>query len=209
VTSARSRERASGWKSTSSVGYGQKLGTRTRQFKAVDAFLEQADAIGADPVKDRAAKIQAIKRAGFVQFQTEEAMIRHFDRIWRGDDTRAYICQQYAMAFEEDPCPISFYARVVRGHMLQEDPAWGPKDRGTSLQAAAQFAKVFIPTQTSKVATLNLSARVERPAEFDVEPEMQARAILPAGQSIVKPEPPPAKDEDGDEDDEEGDDDEG
>jgi hypothetical protein len=55
---------------------------------------------------------------------------------------------------------------------------------------------------------LNLSAKVERPSEFDVEPSMAARAILPAGQSIVKPEPPPAKDEAVDEDDEEGDDDE-
>lgn len=191
------------------MGEGQRLGTRHRQQKAIDAYVEQAGQIGSDREKDKAAKVVAMDRAGFVHFETPEAKVRHFNRIWRGDDTRQYLCECWGFANEDDPDPISFAMRWYREHVEQKDPRWGDPDRGQSLAALAGMTKIFIPTQTAKVATLSLSAKVERPAEFDVEPEMQARAILPAGQSIVKPEPPPAKDEAGDEDDEEGDDDEG
>ena len=180
------------------MGRGQRAGTRERQFKAVDAYVEQAGAIGADSERDRAAKVVAMDRAGFVHFETPEAKVRHFNRIWRGDDTRAYICESYAMANPDDACPLSFIARNLREHVEQRDRRWGSPDRSTSLAALAQMTKIYVPSQTAKVATLSLSARVERPAEFDVEPEMAARAILPAGQTIAKPAPPPG-DEAGDE----------
>lgn len=179
------------------MGEGQRLGTRHRQQKAIDAYVEQAGQIGLDREKDKAAKVVAMDRAGFVHFETAEAKVRHFNRIWRGDETRQYLCDIYAMGVPEDPCPVSLVGRVLREHALQTDPSWGPRDRTASLSAVAQLTKIFIPTQTAKVATLSLSAKVERPAEFDVEPEMQARAILPAGQVIAKPErSDPGDDED-------------
>jgi hypothetical protein len=79
---------------------------------------------------------------------------------------------------------------------------WGPKDRGVSLAATRTVVSIFVPAQTSKVLTANLSARVDRPAEYDVDQPMQARTILPAGQKIAKPTGPVGsedEEEDGDE----------
>ncbi|MGO9000191.1 MAG: hypothetical protein ACLQVI_43235 [Polyangiaceae bacterium] len=138
-------------------------------------------------------------RAGFVHFETDEAKVRHFNRIWRGDDTRAYICESYAMANPDDACPLSFIARNLREHVEQRDSRWGAPDRSASLAALSQMTKIYVPSQTARVATLSLSARVDRPSEFDGEPAMAARAILPAGQKIAKPVPPPGdEDEEGD-----------
>jgi hypothetical protein len=180
---------------------------RERQFRALDAYVEQASEIGGDPQKDREAKALAMDRAGFLRAQTLEAKVKHFNRIWRGDDARAYICELWAIENEDAPDPISFATRVLRGHMEQTDDSWGPRDRTASLQATAQFVKIFVPAQTMKVDTRSVVARIERPAEFDVEPKMESRGILPAGQVIAKPVSPSGDDPD-DENDDEGDDDE-
>jgi hypothetical protein len=80
---------------------------------------------------------------------------------------------------------------------------WGPRDRGTSMAATNAAIKMFIPTQTSVSKNLNLSAKIERPEQFDQEPTMRSRTILPAGQKITKPSAPTGADDD----DEESDDD--
>jgi hypothetical protein len=64
------------------------------------------------------------------------------------------------------------------------------------------MVKLFIPAQATKVLQASISAKVERPAQFDQEPVMQARTILPAGQVVMPPRPPTTTD-----DDEEGSDD--
>jgi hypothetical protein len=140
-------------------------------------------------------------RAGFLRAQTLEAKVKHFNRIWRGDDARAYICELWAIENEDAPDPVSFITRVLREHAEQRDERWGKPDRTTSLAAAAQLTKIFVPAQTMKVDTRSVVARIERPAEFDVEPKMESRGILPAGQVIAKPAPSSGEPEDDDEED--------
>jgi hypothetical protein len=55
------------------------------------------------------------------------------------------------------------------------------------------------------VLQASISAKVERPAQFDQESVMQARTILPAGQVVMPPRPPAQTDEDDELDDEEDD----
>ncbi len=174
---------------------------KDRQHRAVDAYLDQADAVGGDRDKDREAKALAMDRAGFVRFSTTEAKVKHFNRIWRGDDARAYICERWGFENPEHPDPVSFITTHLREHVEQRDERWGKPDRVTSLAALAQMSKIFVPAQTMKVDTRSVIAKIERPPEFDVEPKMESRAILPAGQTIAKPKPPEPDEDDEDDDD--------
>ena len=56
--------------------------------------------------------------------------------------------------------------------------------------------RLFIPAQTTKIASVHMSTRIDRPAAYDDEPQMEARSILPAGTKIAKPTGPTGGDDD-------------
>ena len=170
----------------------------------LEHYAEQAGTIGDDKERDRAAQIVAVERAGYTRPSTDKAKVRQFMKLWKSDESRAYLCELWGIHVEADHDPVALAMKMVHEHMVQEDKKWGPPDRAVSLAATREAIRMFIPAQTSKVATLNLSGKIERPAEFDQEPVMESRSILPAGQKIARPVPPPGP---GDEDDEEDDDD--
>ena len=172
----------------------------------LDTYAEQAPFIGADPARDRQAQILAVEKAGYTRATTDQAKVKQFMQLWKSDESRAYLCHLWGLANETEPDPVNLAMRMLREHMVQEDEKWGPPDRAVSLAATRQAIAVFIPAQTSKVATLNLSGKIERPAQFDQEPVMEARAILPAGQTIAKPSGPTGAADDDDDDEEDEDD---
>ena len=180
---------------------------RAKQLKTLEAYAEQAPLIGGDPAADKAAMIQAVERGGYTRPSTDAAKVKQFMKLWKSDEARAYLCELWGLAIEEqtDQDPVALAMRMIHTHVVQTDDSWGPRDRAVSLSAAKEMVRIFIPQQTSKVATLNLSAKVERPAEYDVEPVMEARTILPAGHQIAKPTGPTGEtDDEGEDEDDDG-----
>jgi hypothetical protein len=184
-------------------GFAKDPRFRRKQEKMLEVYAEQAGTIGGDPERDRAAKIAAVERAGYTRAASDGAKLRQFMQLWKSDEARAYLCQLWGLAIEEekDGDPVALAMRLLHTHAVQTDESWGPRDRMASLSATREMVRLFIPAQTAKVATLNLSAKVERPAQFDTEPVMQARAILPAGQTIAAPTGPTGADDDDEEED--------
>ena len=180
-------------------GFSKDPRIRAKQQTAVNAYLEQAADIGGDPERDREAKIMAVERAGYTRATRDKAKVAKFMAIWKSDETRKYVFDWYALSVPDDPDPVSVALRTIHLHTVQDDDSWGPRDRAVSLAAARELVRIFVPPHMSKVATLNLSAKVERPAEFDLEPVMQSRTILPAGQEIAKPTGPTGADDDDEE----------
>jgi hypothetical protein len=171
----------------------------------LDAYAEQAGSIGEDKAKDEQAMIVAVERAGYTRATTDRAKIRQFMKLWKSDASRAYLCELWGLAVEPqlDRDPVSLAMRLLHEHAVQDDTdKWGPRDRSVSLSATKEMVKLFIPAQTTKVQSLNLSAKIERPAQFDVEPEMKPRAILPAGQQIAATKSPIRQGEEDDDDEE-------
>jgi hypothetical protein len=187
------------------VGLSREPRIRKRQEKTLEVYAEQAPLIGGDPLADKQAMIQAVERGGYTRPSTDEAKVRQFQKLWKSDEAREYLRELWGLAVVDEPDPVSVAFQTVYNHMTQKDESWGPRDRGVSLAASRVVLGIFVPNQTAKVASMHLTAKVERPAEFDREPIMQARGILPAGQTISKPTGPTGGDDD--EDDEEGDDD--
>jgi hypothetical protein len=183
-------------------GFSKDPRFREREMKTLDVYAELAPSIAGDPRADTAAKIQAVERGGYTNLETDAAKLRQFMRLWKSDDCRLYLYERWGMAVEAHPDPVSLAMQMLHEHMVQEDEKWGPPDRGVSLAATRTVVSIFVPAQTSKVLTANLSARVDRPAEYDVDQPMQARTILPAGQKIAKPTGPTGPEDDEDEDDE-------
>jgi hypothetical protein len=189
-------------------GFSKDARIRAKQTKMLDAYAEQAGSIGEDKAKDEQAMIVAVERAGYTRATTDRAKIRQFMKLWKSDASRAYLCELWGLAVEPqlDRDPVSLAMRLLHEHAVQDDTEkWGPRDRSVSLSATKEMVKLFIPAQTTKVQSLNLSAKIERPAQFDVEPEMKPRAILPAGQQIAATKSPIRQGEE-DDDDEEDDD---
>jgi hypothetical protein len=178
------------------TGLSREPRIRAKQTATLEAYAEQAASIGGNPEADRRAMIAAVERGGYTRATTDRAKVAQFLKLWKSDEARAYLCELWGAAVEEDHDPVALAMRMVHEHMVQNDPKWGPPDRSVSLSATRVAVQMFIPQQTSKVATLNLSAKVERPAEFDVEPVMQSRTILPAGQTIQKPTGPTGRGDD-------------
>ena len=184
-------------------GFSTDSRVRERQEKMLQVYAEHAPVIGGDKDKDKAAMIEAVDRSGIdLRLTKPEAKIRKFMRLWKSDESRAYLCELWGMTVTAEPDPVSLAMKMLHEHMVQEDESWGPKDRAVSLSATKEAIKVFIPAQTTKIASLNVSAKIDRPEEFNQEPVMQSRTILPAGQKIAKPTGPTGGDEDDDEDDE-------
>lgn len=187
------------------TGLSREPRIRAKQTATLDAYAEQVATIGGDPVRDRAAMVLAVER-NYTRPQTEAAKVKQFMRLWKSDEARVYLCELWGLAMEPevDQDPVSLAMRLLHTHAVQEDESWGPRDRGASLAAVRQMVTLFIPAQTTKIASVHMSTRIERPAEFDQEPVMASRTILPAGQTIAQPAPPSGGDEDPDD---EGDDD--
>lgn len=183
-------------------GLSRRAGTRRRQEKVLEAYAEQAASIGGDPERDRQAKIVAVERAGYTRANTDQAKLRQFMRLWKSDESRAYLCELWGMAIEKEPDPVGLAMRMLHEHMVQDDvERWGARDRAVSLAATRTAVAIFIPNQTSKVMTASMSMKVERPAAYDQEPVMAARTILPAGQKLTKPVAPTGGDDLDEEDD--------
>jgi len=183
-------------------GLSREPRIRAKQEATLSAYAEQAGTIGGDPQADRAAKIVAVERGGYTRAQTEEAKLRQFERLWKSDEARQYLAELWGAAVTQEPDPVSLAFRMLHSHMVQEDDSWGPRDRGVSLSASREVIKLFVPAAPTKVLTGHLSARVERPAQYDQDQVMQSRSILPAGQKIAKPTGPTgATDDDEEEDD--------
>jgi hypothetical protein len=174
----------------------------------LEVYAEHAADIGGDKERDQAAMIEAHDRAGYSRAHSEQAKIKKFMQLWKSDEARAYLCTLWGMAIddEQDQDPVSLAMRLLHTHAVQTDESWGPRDRSVSLSAAREMVKLFIPAQTTKILSGHISAKIERPAEFDQEPVMQARTILPAGQTIVKPAAPVESDEDVEDEDPDDDD---
>lgn len=190
---------------------------RAKQNATLEAYAEHVAEIGGDPERDRQAMIVAVERGGYTRATTESAKVKQFLKLWKSDEARAYLCELWGFAIEGevDQDPVSLAMRLLHTHATQTDESWGPRDRGASLTAVRMMTNLFIPAQTTKIASMHVSAKIERPAEFDQEPVMAARTILPAGQTIAKPTGPPVAgtdvgaaddpDEDEDDDDDEQD----
>ena len=133
----------------------------------LDAYAEQAEWIGADPERDRQAKIQAVERAGYTHLTKDESKLKAFMALWKSDESRLYLVQHWALEISEDPDPVSLVMRLLHTHAVQTDESWGERSRSESLAAVREMAKLFIPAQTAKVAPMNLSAKIERPADYD------------------------------------------
>lgn len=186
------------------TGLSREPRIRAKQTAVLDAYAEQVADIGGDPERDRQAQIVAVEKGGYTRAQTEAAKVKQFMRLWKSDEARAYLCELWGLAMESeaDQDPVSLAMRLLHTHAVQTDESWGPRDRGTSLAAVRQMVTLFIPAQTTKIASVHMSTKIERPAEFDNEPAMTARTILPAGQVIAKPTGPVGEaDDDEDEDD--------
>lgn len=187
-------------------GFSKDSRCRKREEKMLEVYAELAPSIGGDPERDKQAMIESVERAGYSQLTRPESKLRRFMRLWRSDDSRRYLYELWGVAVEDDPDPVSLAMRMLHEHVVQSDAKWGPPDRAVSLAATRQMIAVFIPNQTSKVLQASFSTRVERPAEFDTDQPMQARAILPAGEKIAKPTGPTgtAQEDDDVDDDEDG-----
>jgi hypothetical protein len=169
----------------------------------IEAYAEQAGEIGGDPARDKAAQIEAIDRAGYTRFTRPEAKLAFFRKLWKTDEARMYMLELWGVATEDEEDPVSLSLRLLRTHAVQEDESWGPRSRSESLSAIRQMTQIFVPNQTTKIDQRSVSVRVERPAQFDTEPVMEARSILPEGQNIAKNVTPsgPGDEEDGEDDD--------
>lgn len=176
--------------------------TKQRQRKTLEAYAEQAPSIGGDPARDRQAMIVAVERGGYTRPTTDKAKLKQFMQLWKADESRAYLRELWGLAIEDeaDHDPVGLAMRMLHEHMVQEDERWGPPDRSVSLAATRTAVGIFIPNQTSKVLQASISARVERPVQYDQEPRMEARQILPAGQQITKPSGPTGSEEEDDDD---------
>jgi hypothetical protein len=180
------------------TGLSREPRIRAKQEKTLSVYAEQAPRIGADPALDRQAKIIAVERGGYTRPTTDAAKVRQFEKLFKSDAAREYLAELWGIAVEQEPDPVSLAFRMLHEHMMQTDESWGPKDRAVSLAATRQTIAIFVPNQTSKVLTGHVSAKVDRPETYDQEPVMEARSILPAGQTISKPQPPTGGDEDDD-----------
>ena len=183
------------------LGFAKDPRFRGRQEKMLDTYAELAPSIGADPELDRQAQIIAVERAGYTRASTDSAKIKQFMKLWKSDESRAYLCELWGLAVSDDKDPVSLAMQLLHTHAVQTDDSWGPRDRGVSLAATREMVKLFIPAQATKVLQASISAKVERPAQFDQESVMQARTILPAGQVVMPPRPPAGTDEDDDDED--------
>ncbi len=172
---------------------------RKRVERAVDLYLEEVSkGTTGTPSGDRAAKLRAMDESGILGTHVpkdEGKRVRSFDRLLKAPDVNEYIARQWAIAVEDDN-PLHRYMKRIDEHaMQQEDPRLSFD--------ASKFAlsKMLVPP-TQRIQSASVVAHIQRPAEFDTEPEMTARPILPAGTHIVKPLPPsaPADDADDDED---------
>lgn len=182
-------------------GFSKDDRFRTREEKALEIYVGQADFIGNDPERDRLAKIEAVDRSGNRRLTNADAKIKWFNRLWKSDEVREYMREIWAFEIEEDPDPISLIMRMVKEHMVQDNSKWGPPDRSVSMQATNAAIKMFIPTQTTVSKNLNLTAKLERPEQLDQERPMVSRTVLPAGQKITKPAAPTGADEESDDED--------
>ena len=160
--------------------------TRERYAKVVLSYAEEAGSIGADAELDRLAAIRAIDRAGYTRAVTDKAKLRKFKAIW-------------GFAVPEASDPLAVMQRAVYEHIVQEDGSWGERDRTVSLAAVDRAMRMFVPTQTHKIDQRRVVVTVDRPAEPGGPKPMSARNILPAGQTLVGPQP--CVPEDGDEED--------
>ncbi len=170
---------------------------RKRVEKAVDLYLEAVSANQTlTPEGDRAAKLRAMDESGILGTHVpkdEGKRARSFDRLLKAPDVNEYIARQWGIAIDCDN-PLHRYMQRIDQHAMQDE------DPRLSFDAS-KFAltKMLIPP-TQRIASASVVAHVtQRPAEFDVEPEMTARAILPAGQRIANPKPPPGDEADGEE----------
>lgn len=171
----------------------------------LEHYAEQAPFIGDDKERDRSAQIVAVERAGYTRASTDRAKLRQFMKLWKSDESRAYLCHLWGIHVEADHDPVALAMRMVHEHMVQKDEKWGPPDRAVSLAATREAIKLFIPVQTTKILSGHLSAKIERPAQFDQEPVMESRSILPAGQKIAKPVAQSGGDENEEEDEDDND----
>jgi hypothetical protein len=188
-------------------GFSKDPRIRAKQQKTLEVYAEQVPEIGGDPLADKQAMITAVERAGYIRPTTDSAKVRQFMKLWKSDESRAYLCELWGLAVSEDPDPVSLAMQTLHTHVVQTDETWGPRDRSVSLSAAREMVRLFIPAQTTKILSGHLNAKIERPAEFDIEPVMQARTILPEGQEIAKPVGPTGGDNDDEEEDDPDDDD--
>ena len=173
--------------------------TRERYAKVVLSYAEEAGSIGADAELDRLAAIRAIDRAGYTRAVTDKAKLRKFKAIWGSDAARALLYETWGFAVPEASDPLAVMQRAVYEHIVQEDGSWGERDRTVSLAAVDRAMRMFVPTQTHKIDQRRVVVTVDRPAEPGGPKPMSARNILPAGQTLVGPQP--SVPEDGDEED--------
>jgi hypothetical protein len=187
-------------------GFSKDNRVRARQKKTLDVYAELAPATAGDPAKDRGAMIEAIERGGgYTKYSRDETKVAAFMRLWKSDEARAYLCELWGLAIDEerDQDPVSLAMRLLHTHATQTDESWGPRDRGASLTAVRLMTNLFIPQQTTKIASVHMSTKIERPATYDQEPVMESRSILPAGTKIATPTGPTGADDDDDEDEDE------
>lgn len=187
------------------TGLSREPRIRAKQTAALENYAEQFGTIGGDPERDRQAQIVAVEKAGYTRATTDSAKVKQFQKLWKADESRLYLAELWGLAITQDPDPVSLAFRMLHEHMVQDDASWGERERGVSLSAARETLRMFVPAQTTKVLTAHLTAKVERPAEFDQEPEMKPRTILPAGQVITQPTGPTGAEDDDDEDDDDDD----
>jgi hypothetical protein len=197
-------------KASETNGFSKDQRSARKQRKVIEVYAEHIGTIGGDKEKDRTAQIQAVERAGYTRPTTDDAKVRRFMKIYKTDAARQHLAELYSISVPEEPDPVSLSFRLIHEHAVQNNVDYWTapgRDRAISLAATRELVKIFVPNQTSRVATLNLSAKVERPEAYDNEPTMTARTVLPAGQQITKPVAPVEDDEDADDDGDPDDDD--
>jgi hypothetical protein len=161
--------------------------------KAVDLYLEEvSNGTTRTPAGDRAAKLKAIDDSGILGTHVpkdEGKRVRSFERLLKAPDVNRYIVEMWGFAVEDDN-PVQRYMRKIDEHAMQrEDPR-------LSLDASKfALAKMLAPP-TQRIQSASVVAHVTRPVEFDAEPTMAARTILPEGQHVSKPPAPVTFDDD-------------
>jgi hypothetical protein len=160
--------------------------------RAVDLYLEEVSAGRAGtPESDRAAKLKAVGESGILGTHVpkdEGERVRSFDRLLRAPDVNRYIVEMWGIAVEDDN-PVQRYMRKIDEHAMQGN------DPRLSLDASKFALSKMLAPPTQRIQSASVVAHVTRPAEFDNEPLMESRSILPAGQHITKPPAPASIDD--------------
>jgi hypothetical protein len=155
----------------------------------VDLYLEEiSKGTTRTLTGDRAAKLKAMDESGILGTHVpkdEGKRVRSFDRLLKAPDVNRYIVETWGIAVEDDN-PVQRYMRKIDEHAMQrEDPR-------LSLDASKFALSKMLAPPTQRIQSASV---VTRPAEFDAEPTMAARTILPEGQHVSKPPAPASFDD--------------